>query len=622
MNNQVTTFDPEELRKKYLDERDKRLNALGAEQYVDIKGEFAEFADDPWVKETLKRDPIDIDTDVAVLGGGMAGILSSISLTRRGVTDFLIIEEAADLGGTWYWNRYPGIRCDIESYIYMPLLEEAGTVPTEKYSGGAEILAHFQALGRKFDLYHRALFQTRIDNAEWHEGSARWLITTNRGDTIRARFVIAGNGFLHRPKLPGIPGIDTFEGKMFHTSRWDFDYTGGSSEGGLTGLEGKRVALIGAGATGIQILPHLAESAEQVYFFQRTPAAVDARNNKATDRDWFVNQPRGWQRERMHNFQATIMGIPVESDLVNDCWTQSLSALWKSFGKGHTESADQDEDFVGLPPEDSVQLADFAHMERLRTRIDKILNDPFTAESLKPWYNLLCKRPLFSDDYLEAFNKPSVKLVDTQGRSVQRITKTGIVFDDVEYDVDAILFASGFRVGAYGAQANSYTFTGRNGATLEDRWKSGLSGSVHGTQFHDFPNLHIVGSLAHAVSSINYTLLAEEHASHSAEIVASCLQKKISVMEVTKQAEGRWMNILAESAIDRSNFESECTPGYYNNEGKPGKASFFGQLYGGGPFEYFERLKEWRTFGWIEDTRVISQEVEEGTSQVGATHKS
>ena len=279
-------FDPDALRDKYRRERDKRLRPEGNEQYVEVKGRFAHFLDDPYATPGFARAPLTDAVEVAVIGGGFGGLLAGARLRQQGVESIRMIDPACDFGGTWYWNRYPGIACDIESYTYLPLLEELGYVPTQKYADGAEILAHSQAIARKFDLYRDACFQTRVTDLSWDEASSRWIISTQHGDRMRARFVVLATGPLNRPKLPGIPGIEDFQGHSFHASRWDYDYTGGDSSGGLVGLRGKRVGIIGTGATSVQCVPHVGEWAEHLYVFQRTPSSIDVKHSPKTDPAW------------------------------------------------------------------------------------------------------------------------------------------------------------------------------------------------------------------------------------------------------------------------------------------------------------------------------------------------
>src|ERR1051325_7541934 len=291
-------FDPEALKAKYRAEREKRLRADGNEQYREIKGEFAHYLDDPYVAPGFARAPLTDEVEVVVIGGGFGGLLAGARLREAGIDDIRIIEKGGDFGGTWYWNRYPGAACDIESYIYLPLLEELGTVPVEKYSRAPEILRHSRAIGDKFDLYRNACFQTEVKALHWDEAAARWIVRTNRGDAMKARFVVMADGPLHRPKLPGIPGVESFRGHSFHTSRWDYGYTGGDASGGLTKLRDKVAGIIGTRATAVQCVPHVAEGSKQLFVFQRTPSSIDVRANRPTDWDWAKSLQPGWQQQR------------------------------------------------------------------------------------------------------------------------------------------------------------------------------------------------------------------------------------------------------------------------------------------------------------------------------------
>jgi cyclohexanone monooxygenase len=320
-------FDAARMREKYREERDRRLRNDGNEQYVEVKGEFAHFLDDPYAKSGFERESLHDEVEVLVIGGGFGGLLAGARLRQAGVEDIRIIDPASDFGGTWYWNRYPGIACDIESYTYLPMLEELDYVPKEKYAFGPEILDHSQSIARKFDLYHDVCFQTRVEALRWNEEDARWIVTTNRGDRMKAHYVCLATGPLNRPKLPGITGIEDFEGHTFHASRWDYEYTGGGSDGNLTGLEGKRVGIIGTGATSVQCVPHIGASAEQLYVFQRTPSSIDVKDNPATDPEWEESLKPGWHQHRMDNFNSLVSGIPQPEDLVHDGWTDLIGKL-------------------------------------------------------------------------------------------------------------------------------------------------------------------------------------------------------------------------------------------------------------------------------------------------------
>jgi len=414
-------FDPAALRRKYDLERDRRLRTDGNDQYVEVTGEYEHFLDDPYADPQFKREPIVRDVEVLVVGGGFGGLLSAARLREAGFDDICIIEKGGDFGGTWYWNRYPGAACDTESYIYLPLLEETGYMPAAKYARGPEILEHSRRIGRHFDLYRSAIFQTVITDMRWLDDAARWQVTTDRKDMLRARFVVLAGGPLHRPKLPGVPGVGSFKGHTFHTSRWDYDYTGGDGNGGLNGLKDKRVGIIGTGATAVQCVPHLGAGAKELFVFQRTPSSVDVRNDRPTDPEWAKSLKPGWQRERVANFTAVISGAEFEVDLVNDGWTDLIGGILLSARRkavaGETVSNEAE----------LIQLADYSKMERVRARIDAVVKDPATAEALKPWYNQFCKRPCFHDQYLDTFNRPNVHLVDTQGKGVERITERGVV---------------------------------------------------------------------------------------------------------------------------------------------------------------------------------------------------
>src|SRR5690349_82968 len=320
-------FDPALLRQKYAAERTKRLRADGNNQYQEITGAHEHYNKDPYVQPGFTRPALHEELDALIIGGGFGGLLAAARLQQAGVTNLRIVEKGGDFGGTWYWNRYPGAQCDIESYIYLPLLEETGYMPREKYSFAPEILEHSQRIARKFGLYQGALFQTQIKELRWNEEDCRWTVSTDRGDRLHARYVVMSNGPLNRPKLPGIPGIDSYKGHSFHTSRWDYAYTGGDSSGNLTKLADKRVAIIGTGATAIQCVPHLGRWAKHLYVFQRTPSSVDLRGNKPTDPDWAASLTPGWQKRRMENFNILVSGGTQDEDLVSDGWTDIIRSL-------------------------------------------------------------------------------------------------------------------------------------------------------------------------------------------------------------------------------------------------------------------------------------------------------
>jgi cyclohexanone monooxygenase len=584
-------FDPAALKARYRAERDRRLRADGNEQYREITGEFAHYLEDPYVAPGFAREPLTDEVEVVVIGGGFGGLLAAARLREAGVEDLRVIEKGGDFGGTWYWNRYPGAACDIESYVYLPLLEEVGYLPVEKYSRAPEILAHSRAIAEKFDLYRNACLQTEVTALEWDEAAGRWTVRTNRGDAMQARFVVMANGPLHRPKLPGIPGVESFKGHSFHTSRWDYDYTGGDAAGGLTKLANKRVGIIGTGATAVQCVPHLGEWAAQLYVFQRTPSSIDVRANRPTDPAWAASLNPGWQKARMDNFNTLVSGGHADEDLVADGWTDIIrNLLMVSRAKANAGEAG-----AGMDPLELLQIADFKKMEQIRGRVDAVVEDPATAEALKPWYNQFCKRPCFHDEYLAAFNRPNVKLVDTKGQGVERITERSVVVEGVEYEIDCLIYATGFEVGTGYTRRAGYDITGRDGLTLSQKWAEGAA-TLHGMHVHGFPNCFIISNTQSGFTA-NYPHMLDEQSRHAAYIIGEARERQATRVEVTAEAEAAWVQTILDSAIFRAKFQEECTPGYYNNEGKPSPLAVRNGFFGGGPIRFVQIIEDWRAAG-------------------------
>ncbi|GAA0567785.1 MULTISPECIES: NAD(P)/FAD-dependent oxidoreductase [Streptomyces] len=588
-------FDPDALRAKYRAERDRRIRPDGRKQYRRIAGDFGSYAQDPYVEPEFTREPLHDRVDVLIIGGGFGGLLAGARLRQAGVRDIRMIEQGGDFGGTWYWNRYPGVQCDIESYVYLPLLEEIGYVPQWRYAPGEEIRQHARAIGRHFDLYRDVCFRTQVTELRWDDAELEWTVHTDRDDRIRARHVVISSGTLSRAKLPGIPGIETFKGHTFHTSRWDYDYTGGDASGGLHGLADKRVALIGTGATAIQVVPHLGRDAEHLYVFQRTPSSVDVRGNRPTDPGWAASLTPGWQRRRRDNFLAVVTGGEAAEDLVNDGWTSTARLQQKLIP---TDS------YAGLPPQERERLyeiADFQKMNGIRDRVDSIVENTATAEALKPWYRYMCKRPTFSDTYLDTFNRHNVTLVDTADHGgVERITENAVVAGGVEYEVDCVIFATGFEVGVSGVTSGLLPVHGRGGVTLTEAWRDGPK-TLHGFYSHGFPNLFQLGPLQNA-SAVNYVHILDEQAIHVAEVLAEARKRRARYVEPTAEAEAAWRATIREKAADLYAFQAECTPGYYNNEGMPRERS---ESFGDGPIAFHELLRRWRADGGMNDVLVV-----------------
>ena len=580
------TFDFEALRTRYRVERDRRLPKGETDRRSrDVDDGFEHFLVDPYGCAP-DREPVDDEVDVLVVGGGFGGLLTAARLREAGIERIRIVEAGSDVGGTWYWNRYPGAACDIESYIYFPLLEETGYMPTVRYAKAPEIREHCVRIARHFDLYRQALFSTQVSSIAWNGTSAMWNITTDRNDRMRARFVVLTTGPLNRPKLPDIAGIESFGGHAFHTSRWDYDYTGGSATEAMTKLSDKRVGIIGTGATAIQCVPPLARAALSLDVFQRTPSSVDARNNAPTDPEWVKTLKPGWQQRRMENFTAQFtQALPADDD-VADGWTVLAAAVR---AKITAEPALMER--AGQVLEES----DFEKMIEIRARIDAIVDDQATADALKPWFSLYCKRPCFHDEYLQMFNRDNVTLVDTDGLGVERITPQGVMVNGKEYLLDCLIFATGFEVSTSYAKRSGMEIHGVGGLSLTQKWQDGLA-TYHGMHARGFPNMFVV-SQAQAGMSPNFPHMLAEQTTHIAHIVSHCQAHGIETIEATENAEHEWVQTIVAMSEDRHKFLSECTPGYYNNEGRISDADARAAPYGAGPIEFISLLKAWREAG-------------------------
>jgi len=592
------------LKAKYRQERDRRIRPEGQDQYLKP-------AEEEDITETYDHDPytpvtpraaLSEEIEVAVLGGGWSGILAGVQLKKAGIDDFRCIDHGGDFGGVWYWNRYPGLQCDNDAYCYFPMLEEMGYMPSKKFTEGFEILAYAQSIARRFGLYDRALFHTLVEDLRWDESLQRWRIGTKQGDDIRARYIILANGLLNIPKLPAIPGMNAFKGHLFHTARWDYDYTGGTQrEPVLDKLSDKRVAIVGTGATAIQLTPFLGEYAKEFYVLQRTPSTVDDRRNAPTDPAWEQSLKPGWQAARRANFHrgANERFLPGEPDMIGDIWTEINHHLARELdAEGWPELSL--EEFMARR-----DVMDFRVMERLRRRVDDIVEDPATAEALKPYYRYQCKRPASNDDFYPTFNRPNVTLVDvSETRGVERMTENGFVANGREYAVDCMIFACGYEVTSDLDRRWGFTrFEGRDGISMYDHWAGNIQ-SFHGVMSHGFPNFFIIGLNQGGLNS-SLTVNFEEQGRHIAYIIGESRKRGATTVEPSKAAQDGYVRHVRETAIDNTAWIHDCTPGYFNNEGKPDvdengneKYRFYlGDVYGPGWDAFMKLLGDWRDSG-------------------------
>ncbi len=590
------------MKERYRQERDKRIRREGQKQYVQPVEDFARaYKGDPHTP-IEQRNPISEDIDVAVIGGGFSGILAGVHLRKAGITGFRNIDHAGDFGGVWYWNRYPGIQCDNDAYCYLPMLEEMGYMPSKKFSDGRDIYEYIRSIAKRFELYEKAFFHTLVTGIRWDEGIKRWRIATDRGDDIRARFVVMANGLLDIPKLPGIPGIHEFKGRMFHTARWEYDYTGGSYKNPeLNKLADKRVAIVGTGATAIQAVSNLGRYAKQLYVLQRTPSTVDERRNTPTDPEWVKSLKPGWQKDRKINFQrGAIESLAAgEPDLICDIWTElNRNLAAESAAQGCPELSFNEY----LARREGM---DYRVMERLRRRVDSIVKDKETAEALKPWYRFMCKRPCSNDDYYPTFNRPNVKLIDVSAtKGVEHMTGRGFVARGVEYEIDCMIFASGFEVTSdLDRRWGIKVIEGRNGLSIYDYWADGYK-TLHGMMSHGFPNQFFIGFYQGGFNATT-TETFNRQSYHIAHIIKEAFTRGVKTVEPSPESQDEWVRHVRDTAIDLTQFQRECTPSYFNNEGeKQGNSEgeekyrwYLGESYGPGWNAFEQLMRDWRDRG-------------------------
>ncbi|KIW79761.1 hypothetical protein Z517_06375 [Fonsecaea pedrosoi CBS 271.37] len=588
----LTEEERNAIKAKYAEERQKRVRADGRSQFLRVfdSDKFKKFGADPWVRSDphdLKLTPPLHDgqhSKFVILGTGFAGILYGKNLLEAGVPleDIILIDRAAGFGGTWYWNRYPGLMCDVESYVYLPELETTGYVPKHKYSYGTEIRHYANLLASRYSLGSRASFETEVEAATWDEVGKEWIFKVVTKDdkvtptpiTIRGDYFLLAPGLLVRPKLPAIPGIEDYTGHIFHTCRWDYEYTGGNSaDWQMTNLKDKKVAIIGTGASAIQAVPELGKWASQLYVVQRTPAGVDIRGQHPTDPETVEKEMKSpnWQTERIKNFLYN-MSDPLEEDtpdLVKDQWTAFHSSAALCGGpRAKDLTKDKLEEFVRY-----YEDMDMKRTKRIRERVDEVVKDPETANSLKAWYASWCKRPCFHDDYLPTFNRANVRLVDTHGAGVTRLTKKGFVVGEEEFEVDLIIFSTGFEFEASNSPASqaAIPITGRNGLSLDEKWNRGVA-TLHGVMSRDFPNLFWLG-LVQTMSSQNYMVNLSTLSKHAVQIITDARKKAKAageakvVVEPTDAAEEAWTDRVSKGAL-AGVLAAGCTPSYYNQEGE------------------------------------------------------
>ena len=528
----------------------------GAADYMAMDGAFSTYLTDVYSADPVPRDALTDECEVLVVGAGFAGLLLWFRLREAGFVDVRFCEKGGDVGGTWYWNRYPGVACDVEAYSYLPLLEEMGYIPSMKFASGFEILEYCQAMAERFGFYDHCLFHTTVEKTEWDETTGTWTVHTDRGDAMRARYVILANGILTSPKLARIEGMESFRGDAFHTSRWNHNID----------LEGKRVGIIGTGATAVQAIPELAKTAGELYVFQRTPSTIDVRDQRATTDEeiaTWANEP-GWARARRARFSKISAGRTAIK--ANDEYLAGKVTDFKE-RKQHERQLTPDEMI------DKQLETNFRIMEQVRARVDAIVADPETAKALKPYYPYGCKRPTFHDEYLPTFNRPNVVLVDTAPMGVSHINERGVVHDGVEYPLDVLIYATGFQ---WMATSTFNMITGRDGRTLSEKWKSEGTKTFLGIHSHGFPNLFIVTGPQGGGGSFNFTDAIEQHVEYIAWLLNTMRDRRVNVVDVEREPEDAYAHHCREADIASAKLR-DCLS-YYNGHGdaEPGSLAYYG----------------------------------------------
>ena len=545
------TFDAEE-QAKYRAFKEARR---GSANYMAMEGEFSKYLEDVYSADPIPREALTDECEILVVGAGFAGLLLWYKLREAGFVDVRFCEKGGDVGGTWYWNRYPGIACDVESYSYFPLLEEMEYFPTMKFASGFEIFEYCQKMAEKFDFYEHCLFHTAVQKTEWDETTSRWTVTTDRGDTMKARFVILANGILTSPKLARIAGMETFKGETFHTSRWNYDIP----------LEGKRVGIIGTGATAVQAIPELAKIVGELFVFQRTPSTIDVRDQRETtaeEIETWSNEP-GWAVARRARFSKMIGRRAIQA---NDDYLAGRVADYKE-RKVYERKLSQEE-----MVQKELQ-SNFRIMEQVRARVDAIVEDPKTAEALKPYYPYGCKRPTFHDEYLPTFNLPNVHLVDTAPMGVSHINERGVVHDGTEYPLDVLIYATGFQ---WMATSTFNMIVGRGGRTLSEKWTSEGTRTFLGLHSHGFPNLFIMTGPQGGGGSFNFTDAINDHGNYIVWMLETMRERNAEIIDVKKEPEDAYAQHCAEVDIATAPLR-DCIS-YYNGHGEaaPGSLAYYG----------------------------------------------
>ena len=508
------------------------------------------------------------DVDAVVVGAGFAGLYAHHRLRQLGLT-VQGYEAAADVGGTWWWNRYPGARCDVESmdycYSFSPELEQDWTW-SERYATQPEILRYVNHVADRFDLRRDIRFETRVTGATWDETAQRWHIVTDRGDSVSAQFCVMATGCLSAAKQPEIDGIDAFRGPTFHTGRWPHEGVD------FTGL---RVGIIGTGSSGIQSIPVIAQQAAHVTVFQRTPNFTMPAKNAPLDPE-SVHARKARYREHRQAMRESRAGVvvpmPEDSALSVDADAREarFAAAWETGTLYGMVSAYNDL----LIDRDANDTA----AEYVRSRIRDIVADPEVADRLSPRNHPFgTKRPCLDTEYYATYNRDNVTLVDVRSTPIVEIASAGVRTTTDEYTLDAIVFATGFD--AMTGPLLGPDITGVGGATLRDKWAAGPR-TYLGIATAGFPNLFTITGPGSPSVLVNMMVAIEQHVDWVAECIAYLGARGVASIDATVEAEDRWVRHVNEVA-NLTLFPTANS--WYMGANVPGKPRVFMPYIGGLP---------------------------------------
>jgi cation diffusion facilitator CzcD-associated flavoprotein CzcO len=472
-----------------------------------------------------------VKLDAVVVGAGFGGMYMAYRLRERGMT-MVGIEAASDVGGVWYWNRYPGARCDLMcvdySYSFSPEIEQEWTW-SEQFAGQPEILAYANFVADKLDLRKDFQFETRVTSAVWDDRGRCWSVKTDRGDVFEARYCIMATGPLSVPKDPEIPGLDRFAGAIYRSQRWpheDVDFSG------------RRVGLIGTGSTGIQIAAEIGKNVGELHVFQRTPSFSLPMLNDKLDPQYIREIKDHYAGLRAAARASSVGGVRPSNtrpffSLPANQRNQLMEDAWKMGGHAFLGT------FSDLlsNPDANEQVAEF-----VRGKIGEIVDDPETAEALKPrGYPIFARRPCLDTQYYEQFNKPNVHLVDLLNDPIEEIVEAGVRTRSREIPLDALILATGYD-GLTGAMM-AFEVRGRNGRDLREKWQHGAE-SYLGLMMADFPNLFMICGANGPAALANVISINEQNVDWICSLLDHMEASGQSVVEATPSGEDRWMDIV------------------------------------------------------------------------------